>query len=217
VGEVVILDYEAGNLRSVVNALSHLGCSHRVSREASAVEGAERVIFPGVGEAGSAMAIVERAGLAPALRAFVASGRPLLGLCLGSQIVFERSEEGGTRCIGLLPGIVRLHPGRDRAGGRLKVPHMGWNAVRQLRPHPIFDGIPDLTPFYFVHSYYIEAARPEDVLATCEYGLEMPSVVGAGSFVATQFHPEKSGEPGLRMLANFLAWDGRRPEGAGCS
>ena len=206
---VVVVDYGAGNLRSVVNALRHLGCGHTVSNDAARVLAAERVIFPGVGGAASAMAAISAGGLGEALREVYRSGRPLLGICLGSQIVFEHSEEGDTPCIGLLPGRVRLHPGRDAAGVRLKVPHMGWNAVRQLAEHPVFEGVPDRTAFYFVHSYFIDAARAEHVLATVDYGLTIPAVVGSGSFVATQFHLEKSGLPGLRMLANFLAWDGR--------
>jgi imidazole glycerol-phosphate synthase subunit HisH len=209
-GRVVVVDYGAGNLRSVVNALRHLGCDHLVSAEAGAVADAERVIFPGVGGAAAAMAAVRRAGLDQALAAYHRSGRPLLGICLGSQIVFDRSEEGDTQCMGLLPGVVRLLPSRDPRGLKLKVPHMGWNAVRYVAPHPLFDGIPEGTAFYFVHSYYVEPVAPELVLATADYGLAIPAVVGAGGFVATQFHLEKSGEPGLRMLSNFLAWRGGR-------
>jgi len=217
VTDVVVIDYGAGNLRSVVNALRHLGRSHVVSSEPGALEVARRVIFPGVGGAAAAMAAVRRAGLDAALAAYYRSGRPLLGICLGSQIVFERSEEGDTACIGLLPGRVRLIPSRDAAGARLKVPHMGWNAVSRIRPHPIFSGVPDMTPFYFVHSYYAEPARPEQVLATVDYGMSLPAVVGAGAFVATQFHLEKSGAPGLRMLSNFLDWDGKLEGEAACS
>lgn len=210
---VVVVDYGAGNLRSVVNALAHLGCAHEVSSDPAEAERADRVIFPGVGGAAAAMAVIRETGLDRALRTVHRSGRPLLGICLGSQIVFEHSEEGDTACMGVLPGRVRLLPGRDQNGGKLKVPHMGWNGVRQLCAHPVFDGVPDATAFYFVHSYYIEAAIREHVLATVDYGMAIPSVVGAGSFVATQFHLEKSGEPGLAMLSSFLKWDGR----VGCS
>jgi imidazole glycerol-phosphate synthase subunit HisH len=210
---VVVVDYGAGNLRSVVNALRHLGCEHTVTSDPAETERAERVIFPGVGGAGAAMAVIRESGLDRALKAVHRSGRPLLGICLGSQIVFEHSEEGDTVCMGVLPGRVLLLPGRDAKGAKLKVPHMGWSGVRQLRPHPVFSGVPDETAFYFVHSYYIEVANQEHVLATVDYGMAIPSVVGSGSFVATQFHLEKSGEPGLVMLSNFLKWDGR----PGCS
>lgn len=206
---VVVVDYGAGNLRSVVNALRHLGCAHEVTSDPAEAQRAERVIFPGVGGAAAAMAVIRESGLDRALHLVYRSGRPLLGICLGSQIVFDHSEEGDTACMGMLPGRVRLLPGRDQGGAKLKVPHMGWNGVRQVCAHPVFAGVPDATAFYFVHSYYIEAATPEHVLATVDYGMTVPSVVGAGSFVATQFHLEKSGEPGLAMLSNFLKWDGR--------
>jgi imidazole glycerol-phosphate synthase subunit HisH len=205
---VVVLDYGAGNLRSVVNALRHLGCRHSVSADPEEAARADRVVFPGVGGADAAMRELRRTGLDGALLEVYRSGRPLLGICLGSQIAFERSEEGDTACLGMLPGRVRLLPGRDASASRLKVPHMGWNAVRQLRAHPVFAGVPDGMPFYFVHSYYIEPAEPSVILATAEYGMSLPAVVGCRSFVATQFHLEKSGEPGLAMLASFLRWNG---------
>lgn len=210
---VVVLDYGAGNLRSVVNALRRLGCAHDVSSDPAEAARADRLVFPGVGGAGSAMSVLARTGLDGALREVYRSGRPLLGICLGSQIVFERSEEGDTPCLGLLPGRVRLLPSCDQAGGKLKVPHMGWNVVRRLREHPVLSGVPDGTAFYFVHSYYIDPALASAVLAVVEYGRSIPAVVGSGSFVATQFHLEKSGEPGLAMLRSFLRWDGR----AACS
>ena len=212
---VVVIDYGASNLRSVVNALRRLGCEHVVSAEASAIRDADRVIFPGVGGAPAAMAAVRRAGIDVALKSYLASGRPLLGICLGSQIVFESSEEGDTECIGLLRGRVRLIPRMSPSGERLKIPHMGWNAVRRTAAHPVLDGVADGTPFYFVHSYYVEPASPRDVLATVEYGAVLPAVIGSGSFVATQFHLEKSGAAGLAMLASFIAWDGKGGGGEG--
>jgi glutamine amidotransferase len=154
------------------------------------------------------MSVIRANGLDVALRDFHSSGRPLLGICIGAQIAFDRSEEDDATCLGLLPGAVRLHPGRDDNGITLKVPHMGWNPVHQVAQHPVFGGIAEGTPFYFVHSYYAVPARARDVLGSVEYGIVMPAVVGNRNLVATQFHLEKSGPAGLTMLSNFLGWDG---------
>ena len=197
--KLVIVDYEAGNLRSVARAVAHAGGQPLITSSGRDVEGAEALILPGVGAAADTMRNLRRHALVEPLRQYIASGRPFLGVCMGQQALFEASEEGGEHpCLGILPGrVVRLPPG-------LKVPHMGWNQVRIVRPHPIFDGIPDGSYFYFVHSYY---PRPDDqavVIGETEYGVTFPSVVARDNVVATQFHPEKSGAMGLRMYENFL-------------
>ena len=152
------------------------------------------------------MEVLEPAGLAEAVREFVASGRPTLGICLGAQVIFERSEERDTPCLGILPGerapLSPLPCGRPG----LKVPHMGWNRVFARAAHPLLAGVPDGSYFYFVHSYYPGPADPALVLAECEYGLRFAAGVGRDNLAAFQFHPEKSGAPGLRLLANFLEW-----------
>ena len=200
----VIVDYGAGNLTSVLRALRRLGREAEITADPEAVAAAERVVFPGVGAAGETMANLRASGLDEALRGAFASGKPLLGICIGAQIVFERSEEDGAECLGLLPGEAR----KFRASG-LKTPQIGWNQVRFRKPHPLFEGVPDGAEFYFVNSYHPAPADEGDVYATTEYGLEFASVVGRGNLVATQFHLEKSGEVGLKMLDRFCEWDGR--------
>jgi imidazole glycerol-phosphate synthase subunit HisH len=213
-GRTIVIDYGAGNLKSVENALQHLGAPFLTTRLPSDLDAAQRVIFPGVGEAAASMAELRRTGLDEALRSFVASGRPILGICIGCQVIFDRSEERDTPCLGIFPGTVR----RFAIPRGLKVPHMGWNAVRFTRPHPVFGGIPPESSFYFVHSYYPEPTDPAMVAAVTDYGLSFPSCVAQGGLVAFQFHLEKSGPLGLKLLSNFLAWDGRldgaQPEGA---
>jgi len=166
------------------------------------------VIFPGVGAAGKAMENLRAEGLDEALREFFLSGRPLLGICLGVQIIFEESEEDGARCLGLLPGkVVRFpQPLLDEGGHRLKVPHMGWNRVRPEGEHPLFAGIDLRHEFYFVHSYYPLPSDPKTVIGITDYGIEFPSAIARDNLWAVQFHPEKSGRPGLRMLDNFCRW-----------
>jgi len=209
-GTTAILDYEAGNLTSVERAVRHLGFDGRITRDPRAIRDADRVIFPGVGAAGSAMDSLRRLALDGELRRAVESGRPVLGICIGCQIVFDRSEENaGTGCLGILPGtVIRF---RFAEGGRgIKVPHMGWNQVRFRRPHPVLapKGPPaEPDHYYFVHSYHPAPSDPDLVLGTCEYGgLEFPAAVGRDNLVAVQFHAEKSGRPGLRLLENFLRW-----------
>jgi imidazole glycerol-phosphate synthase subunit HisH len=210
-GTTAILDYDAGNLTSVERAVRFLGFDGRVTRDPAAVRDAERVIFPGVGAARASMDSIRRLGLEEELRRAVERGCPVLGICIGCQVIFEESEEdGGTACLGLLPGRVVRFP-FDAASG-VKVPHMGWNEVRIEGRHPVFA---DLDPegagrpqqFYFVHGYYPQPSAPELVLGTCEYGgIEFAAAVGRGNLVAVQFHVEKSGRPGLRLLENFLRW-----------
>jgi len=203
---LAVIDYQAGNLRSVETALRHLGADFAITDRPEEALRAERLIVPGVGEARAAMEVLEPGGLAEAVREFVASGRPTLGICLGAQVIFERSEERGTPCLGIFPGVVRRFPASLPASG-LKVPHMGWNRVFARRPHPLLAGIPEGSFFYFVHSFYPDPGEKELVLAECDYGLRFAAGVGRGNLAAFQFHPEKSGAPGLRLLANFVAWE----------
>jgi glutamine amidotransferase len=197
---VIVIDYGAGNLRSVETALRHLDADFRVTARPEDVAGADKVIFPGVGEAAAAMAALTASGLGEALKTFYKTGKPILGICLGSHIVLERSEESDTVCLGIVPGAARRLP--DREG--FKVPHMGWNQARPLQTHPLFRGIPDKASFYFVHSYCPEPAVPEMRLAETEYVVNFTSAMVKDNLCAVQFHPEKSGRHGLMMLNNFL-------------
>ena len=205
---IVVIDYQAGNLTSVVRSLQALGVQGEVTRDPGVLAGAERVIFPGVGAAGKAMATLRELGLDQALLQCFKQGVPILGICLGAQIILEHSEENDTPCLGLLPGRTRALP--QQTG--LKIPHMGWNKVRFLGNHVVFQGLPEEAEYYFVHSYYPAPAQAAMVLGVTEHGLEFPSAVGWRNLVATQFHPEKSGRFGLKLLANFLAWDGSHAE-----
>lgn len=196
---LAVLDYGAGNLRSVVRALEVNGIRPVVLGDPEALLRADALVFPGVGAAGSAMRRLREGGLDEAVREFYRSGRPILGVCLGLQLLFDLSEEdGGIPGLGLIPGRVRRFP------DGLKTPHMGWNQVRRRKDHPILAGIPDGAYFYFVHSYYAEPADPAVVVGTTEYGVDFASVVARENLVATQFHPEKSGRWGLTVYANFL-------------
>ncbi|MBM2826768.1 MAG: hisH [Dehalococcoidia bacterium] len=186
----------------MVRALAKVGCEATVSNAPEKVVEADAVIFPGVGAAGDAVRTIKSLRLDEAIDRVIAQGRPFLGLCLGLQVLFETTEEGGMQsCLGIIPGVVRkLPPGQ-------KVPHMGWNSVHAKKEHPIFDGIPDDSPFYFVHSYYAEPRDPNLVIGETEYGLlTFCSAIARGSLVATQFHPEKSGALGLKIYENFLRY-----------
>lgn len=205
---IAIVDYKAGNLTSVRLAFEALGIPARVTDRSADILAADRVVFPGVGAAGSAMRNLEALKLADPLREVVRRGTPFLGICLGTQIILGFSEEdGGVDTIGLVEGKVRLF----RPDSPLdKVPQIGWNAVRLRRSHPVFAGIEDGSEFYFVHSYYPCPAKDSDVVGVTDYaGVEFASVIGRGNLVATQFHPEKSGRIGLRIFQNFSQWDGR--------
>jgi glutamine amidotransferase len=179
-----------------------------VTQDPAVVAQATRVIFPGVGAAGKAMATLRELGLDQALRQSFQRGIPILGICLGAQIILEHSEENDTACLGLLPGRTRALP----RGEGLKIPHMGWNRVRFLRAHQIFKGLPDGAEYYFVHSYYPAPAETTMVVGVTDHGMEFPCAIGWRNLVATQFHPEKSGRFGLQILENFLAWDGSDAE-----
>lgn len=203
---IAIVDYKAGNLTSVQLALRALGAHAEITSDPSAIRSAERVIFPGVGAAGSAMRNLESMGLADVLREVVRAGTPFLGICLGTQILFESSEEdGGTVTLGLLPGRIPKFQPTDRWD---KVPQIGWNQVAIARPHPLLNGIADGSEFYFVHSYYPAPSDEGVIIGRTTYaGVTFASMVGHNNLAATQFHPEKSGRIGLRLLTNFLSWN----------
>ncbi len=202
---IAIVDYKAGNLTSVRLAFRALGCDAAVTSDPQVILAADRVVFPGVGAAGSAMRNLTDLRLIPVLKEVAARGTPFLGICLGTQILFDFCEEdGGTPTLGLLPGRVPRFQPMDRWD---KVPQMGWNQVKIVRPHPLLDGIEDGSEFYFVHSYYPAPSDPSLVPGTTDYaGITFASMVGSGNVAATQFHPEKSGRIGLRLLANFIRW-----------
>jgi glutamine amidotransferase len=202
---IAIIDYDAGNLTSVKRALDYLGISSCITYDPGEILGADRVIFPGVGHAASAMRILKERGIDKVISDAYQKGTPLLGICLGTQIILSRSEEGNTACLNLLSGTTKLFALNDSS---LKVPHMGWDSVKFLKKHPVFEGITSTDEFYFVHSYYPEPADMECVVATCDYEINFPVAIGSNNLVATQFHPEKSGKVGLRVLENFSKWDG---------
>jgi len=205
-----IIDYKAGNLTSVARALHYLGQPCEVTDEAGVLDACDRLVFPGVGAAGEAMSNLRRLGLDRRLREWIAAGKPTLGICLGTQVIFEFSEENATDCLGIVPGSVRRFPGdlKDRQGRFLKIPHMGWNGVEFSRSHPVFAGLPADAEFYFVHSYYPAPAVVDYALGWTDYGLRFCAAIAHKNLVAVQFHPEKSGGPGLKILDNFCRWGG---------
>jgi len=195
VTDLVIIDSGGANIASLIHALARLDCAARLSTDHREIGRAARVILPGVGAAANAMARLTSTGLdtlIPRLR------QPVLGICLGLQLLFEASEEGDTRCLGVFPGTAR----RFAAAPGHSVPHMGWNQLRPCAANPLLAGIKDGDYAYFVHSYALPVG--EHTLASCDYGGEFSAVVGSGNFYATQFHPERSAEVGARILANFL-------------
>jgi glutamine amidotransferase len=195
-------------------AVKKLGFPCRVTRRAEEISGSERIIFPGVGAAGKAMADLNQLGLDGALTDQFKARKPILGICLGAQIVLERSEENSVQCLGLIKGEVKLFPQPlfSKENERLKIPHMGWNGLHLRKEHPVLAGITPADEFYFVHAYYPLPASNEHVIGTTDYGIEFPCVIGYRNLIAMQFHPEKSGPAGLRILENFCAWDGRYAE-----
>jgi imidazole glycerol-phosphate synthase subunit HisH len=198
--EIVVVDYDAGNLRSVQRALEAVGQRARVTGDPRDVELAEALVLPGVGSAQDCMRKLAARGLVEPLKAYAASGRPFLGVCVGLQLLFDGSEEGGgVECLGILPGTVR----RFAADNGLKVPQIGWNAVYFKFDHPLLREIPGGSYFYFVHSYYADPTEPEITLGYAEYGVDFAAIVARDNVVATQFHPEKSADMGLRIYANF--------------
>jgi glutamine amidotransferase len=199
---IAIIDYRMGNLRSVQKAFEAVGHPAQVTSDPDLVGRADKVILPGVGAFADAIAELRRTGLGDVFVESVKAGKPCLGVCLGLQLLFDSSEEDGDhQGLGLLPGhIERFHP----APG-LKVPHMGWNTLKILRPAPLFQGLGDHPSVYFVHSYHASASNPSDVAAESDYGAPFPAVVWRDNLMACQFHPEKSQKTGLAMYANFAA------------
>jgi glutamine amidotransferase len=204
---LAILDYKAGNQTSVRRALDHLGIPCVITADPAVIAGAHGVIFPGVGAAGQAMNELLTTGLDKVLKDQVQAGKPLLGICVGCQIMLDYSQENDTKALGIVPGECRLfNPAWTEEDGRpIRVPHMGWNRIVQKRPCELLKGIEPEAEFYFVHSYY--PAPPESyVIATCSYGEEFCAIHGGPGLWAVQFHPEKSGRPGLALLRNFHAY-----------
>ena len=196
---IAIIDYGAGNIRNVLRALSSLGYDAKITDSSQEILGAHAVILPGVGAAGDTVRALQQKGLDDLVRRLIEDDRPFMGVCIGLQVLFETTEEGGHQpCLGILKGSVKRLP----AG--LKVPHMGWNQVRQVAGTPAFRDIPDETNFYFVHSYYAEPAQPELVAGVTSYGIDFCAALARGNLFATQFHPEKSGDLGLKIYDNFL-------------
>lgn len=204
-----IIDYDAGNLKSVEKAFLALGDQPVVSRDAQVILGADRVVLPGVGSFGDAMEKLHQYGLVPVIRQVVEKKTPFLGICLGLQLLFEGSDEGeDCEGLSLLPGrILRIPPGPGR-----KIPHMGWNSLDITPGARLFQGVPEGAYVYFVHSYYLQADDPSAVAASTEYGVHIHAAVEKGNLFACQFHPEKSGQVGLQILRNFIQLEGSLPE-----
>ncbi|WP_342306431.1 imidazole glycerol phosphate synthase subunit HisH [Methanolobus sp. ZRKC5] len=197
--KIVIIDYGLGNLRSVQKGLEHAGASVLISSDPAEIKSADGVILPGVGAFRDAMKNVEK--VRSTINEYVASGKPMLGICLGQQMMMSTSEEGGiTEGLDLVSGNVLRFPHSD-----LKVPHMGWNSIKITQKHPLFEGIPDGSFVYFVHSYFVDTGE-KNTLISCDYGTDFAAAVvnDEGNVIGTQFHPEKSGDVGLKMLKNFV-------------
>ena len=206
---IAIVDYGGGNLTSVARAVSFLSHEHKITGDPAEIMAADRVIFPGVGAAGAAMEIMSARGIDTALKSVFAAGTPMLGICVGCQIILDSSEENDTTCLGLMSGRTRAFSENmpdEQGHGVLKVPHMGWNALEVVQSHPLLNGIKKGDEFYFVHSYYPEPCSKEAVYGVAEYGITFAAAVGEKNLFATQFHLEKSGKPGLLILKNFCEW-----------
>jgi glutamine amidotransferase len=205
---ITVIDYGAGNIRSVLRACAEVGEEVVRTGDPAIVAKATKIIFPGVGAAPSAMEVLRASGLDAAFTDVVRDGVPVLGICIGAQVVLDRSEEGDTPCLGLIPGAtVRFRP----PDASYKIPHIGWNDVKVTQAHPLLEGIEPGDEFYFVHSYYPRPASDSDVYAVSDHGEEFCAAIGRGNLFATQFHPEKSGRLGLELLARFQTWDGAVP------
>jgi imidazole glycerol-phosphate synthase subunit HisH len=217
--DIAVVDYGMGNLRSVAKALEHVAPERNVivTGDPDLVRAAERVVFPGQGAMPDCMREMDVRGLRSAIVA-AAYEKPFLGICIGLQMLFEHSEEGNTPGLALLPGKVRRFPHDemvDAQGSKLKVPHMGWNEVHQSVPHPLWHGIADGSRFYFVHSFFAEPARSDLVAGYTLYPFPFTCAAASRNIFAVQFHPEKSHEAGLRLLANFAAWQPERENATG--
>ncbi len=203
---ILIVDYKAGNLTSVKRALDYLDIPCRIVSTGEELRGAERIIFPGVGHATTAMEVLKERGFDIALREAFEQDIPVLGICLGAQIVLSHSEEGDTSCLDIIAGDCPLF---RLANKSLKIPHMGWNEIVMTQPHHILKDVKKGDEFYFVHSYYPRPSDASHVFAVCEYEATFPAAVGYKNLFAVQFHPEKSGQVGLTLLRNFARWDGK--------
>jgi glutamine amidotransferase len=201
---ITIIDYNAGNIRSVLRACAEVGAEAMTTSDPKAVAKAEKIIFPGVGAAPSAMEYLKKTGLDTAIKNAFMSSVPILGICLGAQIVLTDSEEGPQQCLGLVPGKTVRFELEDKS---FKIPHMGWNEVKVVKPHPLLDGIKPGDEFYFVHSYYPSPADKQNIYAVADYGGNFCCALGYKNLFATQFHPEKSGRLGLKMLERFIRWN----------
>ena len=213
-GVVAVIDYGMGNLHSVASALEHVGAEQvLVTHDAELIRQADRVVFPGVGAMRDCMAEIRRLKCDQLLAdALLEQQKPVLAICVGMQALMTRSEENaGVDCLDLIPGNVRYFGSslNSAEGERLKVPHMGWNEVHQTRDHPLWQGIEDRTRFYFVHSYYVDAAQRDLVAGALDYGVQVDAALATDNLFAVQFHPEKSHTAGLQLLKNFLQWNGQ--------
>ncbi len=202
---ITIVDYDAGNIRSVKRACNQVGIESVITQDPEEVLRSEKIIFPGVGAAASAMETLTRTGLDQAFKEVVAKGIPTLGICIGAQVILERSEESNTTCLGIIPGETKRFNLSDPS---LKIPHIGWNGVQITQPHPLLEGIENGDEFYFVHSYYPNPINEQNIYAVSDYGTSFCCALGKDNLFATQFHPEKSGRFGLEFLKRFSSWKG---------
>ncbi|PKL50547.1 MAG: imidazole glycerol phosphate synthase subunit HisH [Planctomycetes bacterium HGW-Planctomycetes-1] len=204
---ITIIDYKAGNLTSVKLAFESIGQKVKITDNAKEILQAEKIVFPGVGAAKAAMDNLKSLNLIEPIRKVIADGVPFLGICIGMQVLFEKSEEDGrTECLGILPGSVKKFKTSDKM---CKIPQIGWNTVKITKQHPIFDGIEDESEFYFVHSFYPACSDKNNIIGQTEYaGSVFASAAGHKFLAAVQFHPERSGRIGLKLLENFSNWDG---------
>lgn len=213
-GVVAVIDYGMGNLHSVASALEHAGADEViVTHDAEKIHQADRVVFPGVGAMRDCMAEIRRLKCDELLlQALTKQHVPVLAICVGMQALMTRSEENdGVECLDIIPGEVRYfgNPLTDASGERLKVPHMGWNEVQQVAEHPLWSGIEDRSRFYFVHSYYVHAEERSLLAGSVDYGVAADAALARDNLFAVQFHPEKSAAAGLKLLKNFLEWNGQ--------
>ena len=201
---IAIIDYKAGNLRSVQKALEECGATAHITADAEDISAADGVVFPGQGACDASMLSIRERGLFEIIRHSIDSGKPFLGVCLGLQLLLESSEEGEEPCLAILKGSTKRLPPEKTEQVGLKIPHMGWNSVSLSIQHPVFEGIPNDSYFYFVHSYYADPEDKDIVAGVTNYGIDFCSAVAWDNVAAVQFHPEKSGTVGLRLYRNFL-------------
>ena len=205
---ITLIDYKAGNITSVKLAFEHIGIDVKITDKPADILTAERIVFPGVGAAQSAMDTLAELKLIDPIAETIKKGTPFLGICIGMQLLLDSSDEDSdTKCMSLLPGKVKKFTPADKM---CKIPQMGWNTVNFAKSHPLFDGIEDGSEFYFVHSYYPSCTNPDDIIGTTDYAdVTFASTAGRANLAAMQFHPERSGRIGLKILKNFSSWDGK--------